>query len=221
MKQTVASIALAAIVLSTLGACEDPEVPPVELEESADIYPEVIQTGFTGGSGETFKVRVQSSMTGAVTWTAADPSVVDIVTYADHGTGGYVAAMVTTKKAGTTKIFATKGTMKAEATVHVKAYTSASLAIGRTRYEKGETGARRPCGSCHGGEEGNVAHSLNPSFITRDDRAILTAIQTGTYASDGTSDLLNEGNHKWNLTDAEKSGIVAYLRGIAPYVQKL
>ena len=41
-------------------------------------------------------------------------------------------------------------------------------------------------------------------------------MQVGSYEWNNKTYELNNGNHKWNLTDEEKKGILAYLRSIDP-----
>jgi hypothetical protein len=122
-------------------------------------------------------------------------------------------AMITATKAGSTKLIVSAGAKKAEAPITVKAYTSAAFEVGKTRYKTGGTEAnRKPCASCHEAE-GGADHS--PSWLAYfEDDDVLTAVQTAVYVSDKYE--VNKGNHKWNLTEPEKGGIIAYLRGLPP-----
>jgi hypothetical protein len=67
------------------------------------------------------------------------------------------------------------------------------------------------CAGCHELSNG-VDHS--PTWLAfYADADVLAAVTTGKYA-DGR--VLKGVNHKWELTDAEKTGILAYLRSIPP-----
>ncbi len=197
--------------------------PTDDLEMKDFLMPDLINTGFTGGA-EVFKVPLFTDLTGTLTWEVADPSLAD-VTPVDPPED-YVAAknaeptkvpdiqfaMLTTKKAGSSKVLVKSAGKTAEAQLTVKTYTSAAYAVGQARYRTAADGARQPCAGCHEKPDG-ADHS--PSWLALfDDDDVLSAIQTGVYASDKYE--VNGGNHKWTLTDEEKGGIMAYLRGLAP-----
>jgi hypothetical protein len=206
---------------------EKPPTDPGEDMESKDFLdPPVVNTGFTGGAGQTFKVPMFTDMTGTLTWTAVDPTMVDVVGIAapagyteakkeDDKVPALQFAMLTTKKAGNTKVKVTNGTKTFESEVVIKSYTAAQYTLGQTRYKTGEgTAARQPCAGCHEKPDG-ADHS--PSWVALfDDADVLGAIQTATYTQDDSKYQLNKGNHKWTLTEEEKVGVMAFLRGLAP-----
>jgi hypothetical protein len=188
--------------------------PPAPPDGGKDyLFPDNIHTGFDGTN--TYKVPVSTSLVGAgVTWGSDDPSIVSIVSVpVDPQAASFISgAMITTKKAGTTKVFATQGTKREEANVTVTAYTLDQFNLGKTRYTTGgDTGPRRACAGCHQTPAG-ADHS--PSTLAwYDDTETLQAIQTGAYP-DGY--VLKQAGHQWQLTDPEKAGIMSYLRALPP-----
>jgi hypothetical protein len=203
-----------------------PTDPGEDLEAKDFLDPPVVNTGFTGGAGQAFKVPMFTDMEGTLTWKAADPTMVDIVGITapadyteakskDPKVPAIQFAMLTTKKAGSTKVTVTNGTKTFDSDVVIKSYTAAQYTLGQTRYKTGEgTAARQPCAGCHEKPDG-ADHS--PSWIALfDDDDVLGAIQTATYTKDDSKYQLNKGNHKWTLTEEEKAGIMAFLRGLSP-----
>ena len=216
------------VTLSGLVACGSPgggaepgdddpgtdEPLPVPDPSEDYVFPDTVHSGFDGTS--TFKVPLSTNLTEAVTWEVEDPSILDVTTvgappeYADFGE---TWAMVTTKKAGSTKVTAVSGTRKASATVVVEAYDSTAVAAGAARYTTDDPagGQRVACISCHGLANG-VDHSPLQMAYYADDE-ILSAITTGMYPDGYT---LRGVNHAWDVTDAERAGIVPYLRSLVP-----
>jgi hypothetical protein len=204
------------------------EKPPTEPGDDIGmkdfLFPPVIFTGFTDGT-QVFKVPVWTDIEGNVTWSAADPSIVDIVPVnppADYdpeldkkeGLPPLQFAMITTKKAGKTTVSVSGNGKTATSEVLVRAFTSAEYTLGQTRYKTGGTGDRQPCAGCHEKADG-WDHS--PTWVSIvPDEEILGAIQTGEYRFEDEVWTLNKGNHKWNLTEEEKPGILAYLRSLPP-----
>jgi mono/diheme cytochrome c family protein len=102
------------------------------------------------------------------------------------------------------KVTATAGAKSASADVVITAYTAAQYTAGQTKY-------MASCAGCHSGA-GGVDHS--PTILEfNPDQELLLAITTGAY-SDGYK--LRAPNHAFMLTDAEKGGIVAYIRSLPP-----
>jgi hypothetical protein len=210
---------------SSGGNASDTKDAPVDPDEAAAdedfkdfLEPPIVNTGFIDAT-KTFKVPLFTDFAGERKWTVADPSILSVEEveapsdYEDDPKHPLFFAMITTKKAGKTKITLTAGSKKAETEVTVKAYTADQYATGMQRYKTGGTEAnRKPCASCHEAAGGADHSPTWLSFYEDDD--VLTAIQTAVYASDKYE--VNKGNHKWNLTEAEKPGIMAYLRGLQP-----
>ena len=206
------------------GADDGPATDPTDDIEMKDfLMPNLINTGFTGGA-EVFKVPLFTDLTGSVTWQVVDPTLAEVTAVAPptdyteakqrepNKVPDLQFAMLTAKKAGSTKVVVAGGGKQAEAQLTVKAYTSAAYAVGQARYKTAGTDARQPCAGCHEKPDG-ADHS--PSWLAFfEDDDVLAAIQTAVYASDKYE--VNNGNHKWNLTEDEKGGIMAYLRGLPP-----
>jgi len=183
------------------------------------VYPTTAYTGFDGTN--TYKVPVGTNLTN-VTWTIDDPTFADIAAVAaptgtEFSRFGGTWAMVTTRKAGTTKITATGGGKTVTAALVVTTYTTANLAVGDTRYNTpaDATAAQRAsCASCH-----KLANGADHSPLVLEwykDDEILSAVTTGVYPAAAGGYVLQGVNHAWNLTDAEKLGIVPYLRALPP-----
>jgi hypothetical protein len=174
------------------------------------VYPDISHTGFDGE--HTFKVPLATNLTD-VTWSVEDPSIADVAPAAtpeQFADFGETWALVTTKKAGTTKIIATSGGKTVSSELIVEAYTAADVSAGEQRYNNpADSGApqRNACVSCHGLANG-VDHSPLALAYFADDE-IYSAVTTGAYP-DGYE--LQGVNHAWNVTEAEGKGIVPYLR---------
>ncbi|GEM_PF-1230259 len=194
-------------------------------EEKDFLWPFEIHTGYTDGT-QVFKVPLETDLTGNLTWTVADPSIAE-VTPVDPPADYIEAkkefpdevpdlqfAMLTTKKPGTTTVKVSNGSKTAQSELFVRAYTAADYNVGQTRYKTGGTGNRQPCAGCHEKPDG-WDHSPYWLAIVPDDE-VLGAIIEGEYRWEDEKYVLNNGNHKWNLTEEEKTGILAYLRGLPP-----
>jgi len=198
------------------GGGGDPGSGPIAPPDGAEdyLFPSEAHSGFDGT--HTFLVPFSTNLTD-VTWSVADPDIASVAPAAapeEYAEFGETWALVTTKKAGTTKIIAAAGGKQVEATLTVAPYDGAQVTAGEMRYVNPDdaSGAQRnACASCHALANG-VDHSpLALAFY--DDESILAAITTGTYP-DGY--VLRGVNHMWNLTDAERPGIVPYLRSLQP-----
>ncbi len=193
----------------------DDQLPPPPEGDGAYVYPDVAHTGFDGMHD--FKVPISTGLTGTVTWEIADPSIISIAPAtapAEYADFGETWAMVTSKKAGTTKVTAVSGSKRAEGMIIVSAYTAADVTAGAKRYTMPDNAAaaqRTACASCHALGNG-VDHSpLKMAYFADDE--IQSAITTGKYP-DGYE--LHGVNHAWNLAGAEVTGIVPYLRSLPP-----
>lgn len=208
---------------STSSPAPEPTDPA---ETSNFLDPPVVNTGFIAGGAQTFQVPLWTDIKGQLTWTVADPTIADIkpvdppsdyleAKKENPKLGDFFFAMLTTKKAGTTKISVSGGGKTAQSDLTVKEYTTAAYTAGQTRYKTGEgTAERRPCAGCHEKPDG-VDHSPTWVSILNDDQ-VLSGVQTGSVTFGNQKFELNGGNHKWNLTEEEKTGIVTFLRALPP-----
>jgi hypothetical protein len=215
-------------LLFVLAGCTDSVGAPV-LEYG--LFPKVAYSGFN--STATFKVMYATSAPNP-TWTIDDPTIATIAphdppTIQGVSTKGLRFALVTTLKAGNANVTMTANGQRLTAQLQVKAYSNDDVTIGTKRYENPDppNDATRPsCASCHQ-KPGGVDHSPL-KMAGFDDPTILGVIQDGTYPANATgqsttSDFAPTGpltnlpagvTHHWNLTDPEKTGILAHLRSL-------
>jgi hypothetical protein len=178
------------------------------------LFPPQAYSGFDGT--HSFKVPFVTSLAGALTWTASDPTIATVTAIDPAKVPTAVAqpglqwAMVTTTKAGTVTIKITNGTLQLSAKLTVTAYTTDQYNAGQTRYMTAPTGIIA-CTTCHSGA-GGVDHTPTVTAVDSDSD-LVSAITTATYPNGRT---LNAPNHMFALSDGEKSGLVAYIRALAP-----
>jgi mono/diheme cytochrome c family protein len=155
--------------------------------------------------------------------TIADPSIAElqggvltinksIVTDLPDALDGKIQLLlVRSKKAGKTTIRAVAGGLDQTATLKVMAYSAEDVSAGEKRYNEGAPS----CNSCH--ERLNVH---NPTVLADlSDETILGVAVDGKSLSQinprtGQVETLrpNGGSHKWQVSDADRPGIVAFLR---------
>ena len=117
---------------------------------------------------------------------------------------------VTTKAAGEVTITASSQGKSVRAKITIVAYSAGDYPVGEARYVNGEKGDP-PCLVCHG-EQGGIDHSPTRLSPVTDDQAMI-AILTGVEPS---GDPVPTPKHSWAVTDAEKKGLITYLRAIPP-----
>jgi hypothetical protein len=172
--------------------------------------------GYTGTDGMTsFRVPFSTNLKD-VTWSVGDPLVAEIRTAnapPTYSAFGDSWGLVDVLGPGTTTITATSGDKSATAMLVVTQYTAAQVSAGRTRYYEPADpgGARQACNDCHGGVQGADHSPLEMAFFPDDQ--VLEAIVDGKY-DDGY--VLQGVDHRWNLTDEERTAIVPFLRSLAP-----
>lgn len=161
-------------------------------------------------------------------WAASDSSIATIAPAAapkgtEKGVRDLSYALATMTKAGETTVTVRSGETILTSKLVVKAYSDADIAAGKARYETGGPEPQRvACASCHAKPEG-VDHSPL-KMAGFDDDVILGVIQNATYPPSTSgraiaSDYAPKGplelkEHKWNLTDQEKVGVLAHLRSL-------
>jgi hypothetical protein len=177
-----------------------------------------------------FQLPVIVPNTSGVTFTAADPSLVSI----ENGADG---AMLTMKKAGSTTITAkAPNGATGTAMLEIAAATPAQWELGNRRYNSSTgfvgrdagTPTRDPnaaCSNCHGTTANILDVEHTPQQTGGYSPAQLVTIFTMGQKPDGVPmrSMIPQqawsSFHKWNMTDAEKEGIVVYLRSLAPKAQ--
>jgi hypothetical protein len=187
-----------------------------------------------------------SANAAAVTWSASDPSMVDLLTgWSDqHGVTG---VLVQTRKAGTVNIIASVGSLCGSASLTIAQADAADWMIGSARYNNGMTltrggggmGGLRPadggidaaCTSCHGDTATNGPYktvSHTPEQIGGfSDAEIINIFKNGMFPSPDDFDTTVQGLslqqwsrfHHWAVSDEETKGVVVYLRSLTPTAQ--
>ena len=211
--------ALAICVSAGAAGCKDPgdatglgEGPVRPPKGSNYVFPATLYTGYDGQ--RSFKAPLATDMKDAV-WEVEDPTILQVMSTnapANYENFGEDWVLIETYKAGTTKVFATAGGTRAEATVIVSNYDRDIVTIGQNRYyDMNGIGDRLACAACHNQPQGADHSPLEMEFF--EDADILLAITDGMYP-DGY--VLKGVDHRWNLTAEEAQGIVPYLRALAP-----
>jgi hypothetical protein len=188
-----------------------------------------------------FKVPavVNSINASVVSWSAADPSMVD--TTPDPATGGI---MLTMRKAGTTKIIATAGGLCGVSTLTVAQASAADWMTGSVRYNEGPKLVGLPgrgtpdggandrtaaCTSCHGdtattGPFKTVSHTPMQTGGFSDDDLVkiftMGMVPPGGYFDEEVVGYNQWRNfHRWTMTPEEAKGVIVYLRSLTPQSQ--
>ena len=124
--------------------------------------------------------------------------------------------LVTAQKPGDFTLTATSKGRTASVTITVSSYDTGRYDTGKARYEQTGTGADRPCTTCHSGASA-IDHSPAALAIATDQEVgiiITTGVKPGPNVIRIPSDPSTP--HKWNVTDAQKDGLITYLRGLSP-----
>jgi hypothetical protein len=190
---------------------------------------------YTAYDGEhTFSVPAVVNGYSGVVWEAEDPSMVDLVQEGD-------AVMITSRKAGTTRIIARAGDLSGSAEINITEADPSLWAIGETRYNNEiplpnfdpsmvmGMGFTIPddlsCRNCHGSgaEALSVEHTPQQTGGYSDEQliAIFTMGQKPPTAGwkSGIPEAIYTRLHTWEATEEEKQGIVVYLRSLTPASQ--
>lgn len=182
-----------------------------------------------------FTVPVVSGVSGA-TWTASDPSAVSIEPTSD-------GALIKVKKGGVPKVTVTakSGVGSGSVEVFITQGTAASWEFGKSRYNNGVVAlklndAGRPtitaggimldpnasCNNCHGTTAMALGVEHTPQQLGgMTDDEVVTIFSMGKKPEGakmitGIPVTAWMSFHKWQMTDDEKTGILLYLRSLAP-----
>lgn len=177
-----------------------------------------------------YRIPVKAVGVRNASFTASDNNLVSIEKTGD-------GAMLTTKGAGTVTITATAGGLKGSATLTITKYTPEEWSAGENRYTNGEPfkipeidpcnpmiptiSKKLSCTNCHGvtGSLGDVEHTPTQTGGYSDDDLI--QIFTNATKPAGVGQRIIPARawqffHKWEVTDTERKGIIAYLRSLEP-----
>lgn len=169
------------------------------------IFPETVYSGF-GGTGRTFKAPVLAlNGSGSVTWKVEDPSIAVI----DSQQGSNATFKML--KAGQTKLTATSGGKSVSVDLIVNAYAQADIDAGQARYMTDYDATNKACNSCHAQGVG-IDHTPTELDADNDDDIIVTF----TTGVDPEGRPVNNGQHKWAMTEPQKKGLIAYMRSLEP-----
>jgi hypothetical protein len=196
---------------------------------------------YSGYDGKnTYQVPAIVSGVSDVKWKAEPEDAVDIDP--DAMSGGVI---ITTRKAGDVKITATAGPLSGSSMLHITQFTPEERAAGEMRYNNmiplpefmfdRDAGMPRPqdivipddlsCANCHGSGAAalDVEHTPQQTGGYSDDAliAIITMGMKppGSMFHTPVPPFLYQMFHTWGASDAEKRGLVAYLRSLAPKSQ--
>lgn len=206
MKTAITSIA-ASLLLACGGSDSSTTTSKPKTSSGAlEIFPSKLYTGFDGEHDFKAPAVVVGAKT-KVTWTVDDESLVKVEANAD-GTVTFTAL-----KAGKATVTATSKEGTATAPLVITKYSADQWNAGKSRYTTGGSAAnQQACSNCHGGGAGP---DHTPTEIDADtDDAVITTFTTGV---DPEGNPVNGGKHTWEFaSDAEKTGIIAYLRSLTP-----
>ena len=190
-----------------------------------------------GDDTHTFAVPViVNGATGdAVTWRTSDPTAVRIDP--DALTGGVLLTMLSTATASSARapVTITANTKSAcgTSTLTITPGTTDEWNAGEARYNDGvpvDGGLRAACSDCHA-PHADAGHAFNDIAHTPEqtggfsDTQLVNIIQNAEIPDGGYFDptivsyLQWRAFHQWNLTAAEKTGLVLYLRSLVPTAQ--
>lgn len=178
------------------------------------VFPPKVYTGFDGSDSYRAPVIVYPPQTGTVTWKVADPTIASVTMDGANAT-------ITSLKAGDTMITVSAGGKTASAPLHVYAYTKQQYSAGEKRYTTDLDAMNPACIKCHGKGKGP---DHTPTEIDADtDEEIQHTFTTGTDPEGRKikdisefAELLKGYDHMWKVTEEEKSGLLAYMRALAP-----
>jgi hypothetical protein len=213
------------------GACDKPEI---------DILFAPMYSAYDGVHMFKVPAVVDGIDASAITWSASDPSLVDMTK--DASSGG---VMITTRKAGTTQIIASAGGLCGVSTLTITQAAASDWENGNARYNSGIVlvNGQPPRGTGDAGTAAREAACTNCHGDTATMAAFKTVshtpTQTGGFSDDELIQIFNNGTvpvggyfdesivsynqwrnfHKWNMTPEQAKGMIVYLRSLTPQSQ--
>jgi hypothetical protein len=220
----LASASVTAIGLGCSSPAPSSTLTSGDTAASIQIY---FPTGYSAFDGtHAFKLPAMVTGVSGLKWSVSDPNLVDLEPSVD---GSQV--MMTMKGAGVVTLTAKAGSLKGTAQVNIRQADPSEFDNGKARYTNGVTiqpgGFHHPdptlqCTNCHAAGGMDVEH---------------TPMQTGGYSDQDLINIMTTGTkpagvpqrvmpfakwhalHQWSMTDAEKNGLVTYLRSLEPESQ--
>lgn len=212
------------VLLLALAACSKTETRYIEVEEPTDAS---VTPGVDAGPG-------LLSIRPAVAYSGHDGTHAFVVPIAVYGAGADLQVsgatlepkelvsgagdsgkwfFVDVTAPGELTLTATSGGRTATSKVVVTSYPAARWAAGEARYQNGASGDP-PCTQCHGGGDG-IDHT--PAALAgAADEALAATITTGIAPNNVVIRIDGEPGHAWKVSDAERDGLVTYLRSLPP-----
>jgi hypothetical protein len=179
------------------------------------IFPPMIHGGFDGTNVYEAPI-VALGAAGEVQWKIDDPGLARLTPSGDGD-----ELMLMSLKAGSGRITATNAGRSVSAAIIFNTYTPEDYKAGQARYGMGPDADNPGCMECHGRGKGPdhtptevvqfADDKIQNTFLTGIDLEGRPLAEETEYAS-----LLKGKEHKWKVTDAEKIGLVAYLRALPP-----
>jgi hypothetical protein len=215
------------------GTCANPQI---------DILFAPMYSAYDGVHPFKIPAVVDGIQAGAITWSAADPSLVDMAP--DPASGG---VMITMRKAGSTQIIASAGGLCGVSALTISEASPADWMNGSARYNDGivlvngqpprgsgitdgGTNAREAaCTNCHGDTATmaafkTVSHTPTQTGGFSDEELIqiftMGMVPTGGYFDEAIIPYRQwQGFHRWSMTPEQAKGMVVYLRSLTPQSQ--
>jgi len=213
------------------GTCDNPQI---------DVLFSPMYSAYDGVHQFKVPAVVDGINAGAVVWSAADPSLVDMAP--DPTNGG---VMLTMRKAGSTQIIATAGGLCGVASLTVTQASPNDWMDGSARYndgvvlvngqpprgpgDAGAAGREAACTNCHGDTATmaafkTVSHTPTQTGGFSDDELIqiftMGMVPTGGYFDETIVPYRQWQNfHRWSMTPEQAKGMIVYLRSLTPQNQ--
>jgi hypothetical protein len=213
------------------GSCDTPQL---------EVLFTPMYTAYDGVHQFRIPAVVNSIDPSAVTWSASDPSFVDV--QSDPSTGGI---LITARKAGSVKIIASAGGLCGVSLLTISSAMADDWMVGSARYNDGIAISRPPrgdgitdggvntreaaCTNCHGdtatmGPFKTVAHTPQQTGGFSDEELIgiftMGIVPMGGYFDTTIVSYDNwQRFHRWQMTPDQARGMVVYLRSLTPQPQ--
>jgi hypothetical protein len=170
------------------------------------IFPRHIYTGFDGVHRFVAPV-VSVDEPGALTWSIADRKLARLTPSAEKNRH----VMIEPERAGETKLSAEAARKRATATLSIASYTEEQYEAGKRRYAE--------CMECHARGKAPIHTPTELDGYSDqqiEDTFVLGVDPEGRRISDNAefAAVLGASTHAWAVSDAEKVGLVVYLRAL-------